>query len=262
MKRTLNGIKLFSYLTLIAIVVLQCSFAMRENMLDGDTKFDVVADEVKGKPLKITIDIEDNHNPKRPNCGKRCKTLKDCPKGQYCMENRGPCGYTCTLPDTEAGRCVIDKQCEPGLICEKTRWMPPWTCVPQPGKRRCGQPCDLENPCPEGERCRPFKDECHMNCEPIPKEMRLNGKQCSGKRSECPWDTCNSSGCNKGCASRGCTKAGCMKKDAHTKKENQLCVLKRGNCKKGFKCMNQDDGCNNGIGRCVKMKKMKLKNRN
>ena len=55
----------------------------------------------------VTIDIEDNHNPKRPNCGKRCKTLKDCPKGQYCMENRGPCGYTCTLPDTEAGIHII-----------------------------------------------------------------------------------------------------------------------------------------------------------
>ena len=52
MKRKLNGIKSFGYLTLVALVVQQCSFAMRENMLDGNTKFDVVADEVKEKAHK------------------------------------------------------------------------------------------------------------------------------------------------------------------------------------------------------------------
>ena len=50
-----------------------------------------------------TIDTKDNHNPKGPNCGKRCETIIDCPKGQFCLENKGPCGYTCKLPDTEAG---------------------------------------------------------------------------------------------------------------------------------------------------------------
>ena len=52
MKKKLNGIKSFGYLTLVAIVVQECSSAMRENMLDGDTKFDVVADEVKEKAHK------------------------------------------------------------------------------------------------------------------------------------------------------------------------------------------------------------------
>ena len=47
MKSTLNGIKFFGYFTLIAIVLLKCSFAKRENKLSGDPKFDVVADEVK-----------------------------------------------------------------------------------------------------------------------------------------------------------------------------------------------------------------------
>ena len=76
------------------------------------------------------------------------------------------------------------------------------------------------------------------------------GKQCFGKRSECPWDTCNTSQCNKGCASTMCTKVFC--KD-DIKKENQLCLLNNGKCEKGFKCIEQDDGCNkNGIGRCVK----------
>ena len=52
MKRKLNEIKSFGYLTLVALVVQQCSFAMRENMLDGNKKFDVVADEVKEKAHK------------------------------------------------------------------------------------------------------------------------------------------------------------------------------------------------------------------
>ena len=38
------------------------------------------------------------------------------------------------------------------------------------GKQRiCGQPCELDNQCPEGERCRHNKDECFMKCVPIPK---------------------------------------------------------------------------------------------
>ena len=52
MKRKLNGIKFFGYFTIIVIVLLKCSFAMRENKLDGDPKFDVVADEVKEKAQK------------------------------------------------------------------------------------------------------------------------------------------------------------------------------------------------------------------
>ena len=52
MKRKLNGIKSFGYFTLIAMVLLQCSLAKRENKLHGDPKFDVVADEVKEKAQK------------------------------------------------------------------------------------------------------------------------------------------------------------------------------------------------------------------
>ena len=52
MKRKLNGIKFFRHFTLIAIVLLQCSFAIREKKLDGDTKFNVVANEVKEKTQK------------------------------------------------------------------------------------------------------------------------------------------------------------------------------------------------------------------
>ena len=52
MKTKLNGIKFFGYFTIIVIVLLKCSFAMRENKLDGDPKFDVVADEVKEKAQK------------------------------------------------------------------------------------------------------------------------------------------------------------------------------------------------------------------
>ena len=90
-----------------------------------------------------------------------------------------------------------------------------------------------------------------INLKPRPTKKPKIGKQCSGKYSECPWDNCNSSRCHKGCASSGCTKAWC---DADpTKKENQLCLLKDGDCEKGLRCVKQNDGCNNGIGRCSKI---------
>ena len=71
-----------------------------------------------------------------------------------------------------------------------------------------------------------------------------------GKRSECPGDICNTGPCsNAGCHTGICTKAGCH---VGKKGENQLCNIERSNCDEGLKCMKQDDGCNNGIGRCVK----------
>ena len=41
--------------------------------------------------------------------------------------------------------------------------------------------------------------------------------------------------------------------DEHNQNENKLCDLKSNNCKDGLKCVEQDDGCDNGIGRCVKI---------
>ena len=88
-----------------------------------------------------------------------------------------------------------------------------------------------------------------------PTEKSEIGKQCvPGKITECPRDTCNSGFCLKGCASGGCTYMGC---NDFTKGENQLCLLKNGNCDKGLKCTKQDDGCDNDIGRCVKSGKSK-----
>ena len=52
MKRKMDGIKSFGFITIIAIVLLQCSFATRENEIDGDLKLDLVADEVKEKAQK------------------------------------------------------------------------------------------------------------------------------------------------------------------------------------------------------------------
>ena len=71
----------------------------------------------------------------------------------------------------------------------------------------------------------------------------------SGKRSECPKDICNTGFCNNGCHSGMCTKMACH---IMTKGENKLCYIDRNNCDEGLKCTKQDDGCNNGIGRCVK----------
>ena len=82
-----------------------------------------------------------------------------------------------------------------------------------------------------------------------PTKLSEFGKQCApGKITDCPADTCNLGGCNKGCAVGACTRKRC---DVHTKGENQLCYIDTNNCDKGLKCMKQDDGCNNGIGRCV-----------
>ena len=75
------------------------------------------------------------------------------------------------------------------------------------------------------------------------------GRQCSGdKMIECPYDKCNAGLCQNGCAT-GCTWKGC---DDYNKDENQLCDLKQSNCKDGLKCVDQEDGCDNGIGKCVK----------
>ena len=83
--------------------------------------------------------------------------------------------------------------------------------------------------------------------EPKPEPV---GKQCvPGKRTECPNDICNKGFCSKGCATGACTKVRCH---VRTKRENDLCYIEKNNCDEGLKCMKQDDGCNNGIGRCVK----------
>ena len=75
------------------------------------------------------------------------------------------------------------------------------------------------------------------------------GTQCTGRHVVCPRDTCNGGFCHNGCASLGCTEMACLD---YKKDENQLCSLKQSNCKEGLKCVDQEDGCDNGIGKCVK----------
>ena len=74
---------------------------------------------------------------------------------------------------------------------------------------------------------------------------------------ECPGDTCNIGGCRNGCYGLGCTEMMC---DEYNKDENKICVLKLNNCKDGLKCVDQDDGCDNGVGRCVKTGKLTTRN--
>ena len=83
----------------------------------------------------------------------------------------------------------------------------------------------------------------------------IHGPQCF-PILDCPYDTCNRGGCSNGCWDHTCTKIGC---DESNKNENQLCDLKSNNCKNGLKCIEQDDGCDNGIGRCVKTGKPTIK---
>ena len=99
--------------------------------------------------------------------------------------------------------------------------------------------------------CRPITIKyLNFYIDTEPTELKEVGKQCEpGKRTECPRDICNSGVCStKGCVI-GCTKKGCH---VRTKGENQLCYIDRNNCGEGLKCKKQDDGCNNGVGRCVK----------
>ena len=52
----------------------------------------------------------------------------------------------------------------------------------------------------------------------------------------------------------GCTLMGCWHKESGgmKKKENEICSLSRDICGDGLKCVEQDDGCDNGAGRCEK----------
>ena len=82
------------------------------------------------------------------------------------------------------------------------------------------------------------------------------GMQCTEfPQIKCPHDTCNYGYCENGCASSVCTKMPCDKDD--NKDENQLCSLKRSNCKDGLICVDDEDGCDNGIGRCLKSGQLK-----
>ena len=85
----------------------------------------------------------------------------------------------------------------------------------------------------------------------LPSITNQNGTQClNGTTVECPSDNCNTAACYNGCIYGGCTRIGC---NGDTRKdENQTCVLSDNNCKDGLKCVDQDDGCDNDYGRCVK----------
>ena len=90
-----------------------------------------------------------------------------------------------------------------------------------------------------------------------PTKLKEFGKQCEpGKRIECPSDRCNTGHCNKGCHALTCTRMRCH---SRTKGEHELCYIDRNNCEKGLKCTKQDDGCNNGVGRCVKSSEFECK---
>ena len=82
----------------------------------------------------------------------------------------------------------------------------------------------------------------------------VNGTQCGEhKIGDCPDDTCNAGVCDHGCVV-GCTKMACF--GDQRKHENQLCYVSSNNCRDGLKCIAQNDGCNYGLGRCVKSGKI------
>jgi len=53
------------------------------------------------------------------------------------------------------------------------------------------------------------------------------------------------------------TRIGCF--GNKEKGENELCGLKKNNCKDGLKCVDREDGCDNDVGRCVKSESDKQK---
>ena len=78
--------------------------------------------------------------------------------------------------------------------------------------------------------------------------------QCVNGRAASPWNNCNGAICDFNDCVLGHTKFGCFGNDE--KGENELCGLKKNNCKDGLKCVDQEDGCDNGVGRCVKSGKV------
>jgi len=174
---------------------------------------------------------------------RECNTNAQCKEGEVCIE------FKCT-PDARFS--CTGKKC--GDLCNRLgerdagKCNDQGNCIPYPFEPTCQLVCTYDNDCPtETPLCR--ENSCYAPSKPEPKPEPV-GKQCvPGKRTECPNDICNKGFCSKGCATGACTKVRCH---VRTKRENDLCYIERNNCDEGLKCMKQDDGCNNGIGRCVK----------
>ena len=102
----------------------------------------------------------------------------------------------------------------------------------------------------------------HLNfyIDTKPTKQSETGKQCKpGTVTECAGDNCNLGPCNnKGCLSLTCTKKPCPPR-GQRKTLHQLCFIDRNNCDKHLICTKQDDGCNNGVGRCVMYGELKCK---
>ena len=107
-----------------------------------------------------------------------------------------------------------------------------------------------------------FYFKCCNSAPPKP-VFKINGTQCSEDEfTWCPEDTCNQGFCENGCAFESCaTWKGCPGEftefAVQEKQENQLCIIRKNNCISGLKCVDQEDGCDNGIGRCIKSGKLK-----
>ena len=79
----------------------------------------------------------------------------------------------------------------------------------------------------------------------------LNGLQCSNRSVTSPWDNCNAAMCDSNnCVSGTTLLPTCPEGDM--KEESELCGLRQNNCKDGLKCVDQEDGCDNDVGICVK----------
>jgi len=124
--------------------------------------------------------------------------------------------------------------------------------------KKCGDRCEIVNWSRTGEKgnrgiCNNLGNcvKAEPGCAPPKPVFHINGTQCS-EATRCPRDTCNQGFCKNGCASEFCaTWAGCPGQ-LRKKHENQLCIIRTNNCKSGLKCVDQEDGCDNGIGRCIK----------
>ena len=56
MKRNVHGIIPFGFTILVAVALIKCSFAISFNDMVGDSKIDLVADEVKERVEKSTLE--------------------------------------------------------------------------------------------------------------------------------------------------------------------------------------------------------------
>jgi len=215
-------------------------------------------------PIQLSTLIQTTENTQttvRACCKARIASCLSCAAGmeieEYCKQNPDTVGCKGEIGCQDDSECPMKEACfnfECTNACSRIRCPPHDFCQVNNHIPKCkpNLECRSDFQCKNGWIC------VRNKCTPPKPVLKINGTQCSkGELTWCPSDTCNLGFCKNGCASESCaTWKGCPGKfiefAVQEKYENQLCIIRTNNCKSGLKCVDQEDGCDNGIGRCIK----------